>query len=308
MQSQSSKPVPLRGTQSLVGVMSYVWKNPSLTAIELLWRWLAAVPLLWLAWHALAAPIASVPWNSVALETMTFFEPVRSVKVLAQQAALYGPAFRATAAWWVPAAFLVWGLASALGRTFTLRRAGGLVQSGWLLMFMYRLVRAIAFLGLLFVWGLGLRAVLHATITTPGRLGGEPNLVLFTAEAVGLTLAAFMLWSLVVWLFDLPPLLALTGARLSSAQRAHLRSKLIETNLVMGIVRVALFVLALTFSASPLPFQSRETQTYIDVWWVGVGIFYIVASDFFHVVRRVTYLRLLESVAGQTNATDASAS
>ena len=76
----------------------------------------------------------------------------------------------------------------------------------------------------------------------------------------------------------------------------------------MGIVRVALLVLALTFSASPLPFQSRETQAYISVWWVGVAVFYILGSDFFHVVRRVTYLRLLQSIANATNAGAAPAS
>ena len=70
----------------------------------------------------------------------------------------------------------------------------------------------------------------------------------------------------------------------------------------MGIVRVILFVLSLTFSASPLPFQSQETQSYINVWWVGVALFYILSSDFFHVVRRVTYLQLLQSTAPQTNA------
>lgn len=292
----------------MVGVMSFVWKHPSLTGLELLWRWVAAAPLLWLAWHALAARAAATPLDSAALETMTFFEPVRSVKVLAAQARLFWPLFRQTALWWGPLAFLVWAAASALGRTVTLCRADRTLSPAWLRMLSYRLLRAALFLALLGAWAWALRAALHSTITTPATQGAEPNLVLFTAETVGLTLAAFMVWSLAVWSLDLPPLLAMTGLTLTPKAKAHLRSKLIETNLVMGIVRVALFVLSMTFSASPLPFQSRETQAYINVWWVGVAVFYIVTSDFFHVVRRVTYLRLLQSIAHETNAAVASAS
>ncbi len=288
--------------------MSFVWKHPSLTGMELLWRWLAAVPLLWLAWHALARTAGVIPLDSVALGSMTFFEPVRSVTVLASQADLYLPLLRHTARWWVPLAVLFWGAMSALGRTTVLWRADRTLRPRWALMLAFRLLRAQIFFGLLALWGRALLAALHATITTPGRLGAEPNLVLFTAESVGLTLAAFMLWSVTVWIFDLPPLVAMTQSRLTVGERSHLRSKLIETNLVMGIVRVALFVLAMTFSASPLPFQSQETQAYINVWWVGVVIFYVVSSDFFHVVRRVTYLRLLQTIAAETNVTETSAS
>ncbi len=283
--------------------MSFVWRHPSLTAMELLWRWLAAAPLLWLGWHALAPHATAIPLDSTALGGMTFFEPVRSVGVLASQLELYLPLLKATARWWVPLAFLVWAVFSALGRTLVLRRADGELQAGWWLMLAYRLVRALSFLGVLACWGFAVLAALHATITGPGERGAEPNIVLFTAEAVGLTLAAFMVWSLSVWLLDLPPLAAMAQARLNPSQRSHLRSKLIETNLVMGIVRVALFVLAMTFSASPLPFQSQETQAYINVWWVGVALFYVVTSDYFHVVGRVTYLRLLQTIAGESNVT-----
>ncbi len=288
--------------------MSFVWKRPRLTLTELAWRWLAAVPLLWLGWHVLAPELQALPLDSTALAGMTFFEPVRSVKVLASQTDLYLPWVRAAARWWVPLAFLVWGVMSTLGRTETLRRTDPGLRSRWSLMLGVRLLRALTFLGVVALWGYAVRSALHATITTPGRTGAEPNLVLFTAETVGLTLAAFMIWSLVAWRLDLEPLLAMTGARLNRAQQAHLRSKLIETNMVMGIVRVALFVLAMTFSASPLPFQSRETQAYINVWWVGVAIFYVVSSDFFHVVGRVTFLRLLQTIAEETNASAQTAS
>ena len=68
--------------------------------------------------------------------------------------------------------------------------------------------------------------------------------------------------------------------------------KLIEINLVMNIVRIALIVLAMVFSASPLPFSSVETQTFLNCWWGGVAWLYLGMSDYFHVVRSAAYLSL----------------
>ncbi len=321
-------PVPVRGTQSMVGVMAFVWKHPSLTGLELAWRWMAAAPLLWLAWHRLSPALRSIPIDYDRLENLTFFEPVRSVGILAGQLRPFEPALKGVAVWFVPLALILWTALATLGRTAVLRRASrswrsprtegraGVTAEGDRPRIHLRparfaalaFLRALSFVALLGVWWLGILGAVRVTIVTPGRMGAEPNLVLFTAELVGLTLAAFLLWATTVWWIDLSALEASIAPGPGKTQGAHLRSKLIETNLVMGIVRVALFVLAMTFSASPLPFQSQETQAYINVWWVGVAIFYIVVSDLFHVVRRVTYLRLLQTIAVETNVTARSAS
>jgi len=61
---------------------------------------------------------------------------------------------------------------------------------------------------------------------------------------------------------------------------------------VMGIVKIALIVLAMVFSATPLPFESMTTPEFLMWWWGGVTVLYLVASDFFHVTRLVAYLEL----------------
>ena len=66
-----------------------------------------------------------------------------------------------------------------------------------------------------------------------------------------------------------------------------------EINLVMGIVKIALIVLAMVFSATPLPFQTVTTPEFLAWWWAGVAMLYLVGSDFFHVARLVAYLGLL---------------
>ncbi len=303
---QARSPTPLRGTQSLVGVITFVLRHPSLTALELLWRWLAAGPLLWLAWHRLAPTFQVIPLDAVALGGMTFFEPVRSVAVLVRQLTPFRAPLVATAKWWVPLALLVWAALATLGRTAVLRRADASLRSHYGPMAIVNLVRAAAFGLLLYLWFRAVTSAVYLTVIAPGRTGGEPSLVLLTAVMVITTLIFFLAWSLNIWVLDLLPLRRMTGLQLTRAQRKQLRAKLVETNLVMGIVRVILLVLALTFSASPLPFQSRETQAYINVWWVGVAVFYILSSDLFHVVRRIAYLRLLQSVAGAESAPSSS--
>jgi hypothetical protein len=83
------------------------------------------------------------------------------------------------------------------------------------------------------------------------------------------------------------------GASLKAAfQLGPVKAKLVEINLVMGIVKIALIVLAMVFSASPLPFESVATEGFLLWWWAGVTVLYFVGSDFFHVARLVAYLDL----------------
>jgi hypothetical protein len=72
---------------------------------------------------------------------------------------------------------------------------------------------------------------------------------------------------------------------------------MVEINLVMGIVKLALIVLAMVFSATPLPFQSVATPEFMRWWYVAVAIWYFVASDFFHVARLVAYADYAEAEA-----------
>jgi hypothetical protein len=62
-------------------------------------------------------------------------------------------------------------------------------------------------------------------------------------------------------------------------------AKLVEINLVMGIVKLALLVLAMVLSAAPLPFSDQLGPDALHVVWAAATIFYFVASDYFQVVR-----------------------
>jgi uncharacterized membrane protein len=71
-----------------------------------------------------------------------------------------------------------------------------------------------------------------------------------------------------------------------------LRGKLVEINLVMGIAKIALIVLAMVFSATPLPFEDAVSGGALYAWWAVVTVLYLVASDFFQVARVMAFVEL----------------
>ena len=62
-------------------------------------------------------------------------------------------------------------------------------------------------------------------------------------------------------------------------------AKLIEINMVMGIVKLALVVLAMVLSAAPLPFSDQLGPDALHAVWAAATVFFLVASDYFQVVR-----------------------
>jgi len=66
--------------------------------------------------------------------------------------------------------------------------------------------------------------------------------------------------------------------------------KLAEINLVLGIVKLALFVVAMVFSAAPLPFSDELGPGALHCVWAASAVFFLVADDFFQVVRLKAFL------------------
>jgi len=59
----------------------------------------------------------------------------------------------------------------------------------------------------------------------------------------------------------------------------------------MGIVKLALLVLAMVFSATPLPFESVMQGAPLYFWWGLVTLLYLIASDFFQVARLMAFVQ-----------------
>jgi hypothetical protein len=202
------------------------------------------------------------------------------------------------ALWLVPVLLVAWVVISSVGRTAVLRRMDSGLHARVGTLMVLQAIRMTALLGCFGLWFGCLRWVANVAVTQPIAAGQEPNFVLYSGMMIVSTLGLFTAWAVVSWALSVAPLLAMlnnvgAGKSLRAAFRLGvLKSKLVEVNLVLGIVKIALIVLGMVFSATPLPFESVTTPEFLRGWWIGVTLLYLVESDFFHVARLMAYLEL----------------
>lgn len=290
--------VPVRGTQSFVHTMSACWVRPSLTGLEVAWRWAFGAPAAALVVYEALRVLGATQVDIGALRRMSVLDPMQVATTLTETANKLLPGAVHVAKWLVPLLLLAWVIVSSIGRTIVLRRVDPQLHARRVTLMALQAVRMAALVGSFAVWFACLRAAARVAVNGPIAAGQEPNLVLYCALTIVTTLGLFTLWAVVSWALSVAPLLAMlrnmgAGASLAAAFRlGPVRSKLVEINLVMGIVKIALIVLAIVFSASPLPFESVATPDFMLRWYSAVTVLYLIASDFFHVVRIVAYLEL----------------
>jgi len=292
---------PVRGTQSFVHTLTACWKRPSLTALEVLWRWAFGAPAAALMAYQALGVWREAHVDTTALRQMSLLDPMSAAATLTQVGTQLLPPVLRVAEWLAPLLLVVWVIVSSVGRVAVLRHVDAQLQARPGTLMLLQAVRLTALAGSFALWFVLLQAAGEVAVKLPIAAGRDPNLVLYCAIAIVATLGMFILWAVVSWVLSVAPLLAMlhnlgAGASLAAAFRlGPLRSKLVEINLVMGIVKIALIVLAMVASASPLPFESVATPQFMAWWYGGVTILYLIASDLFHVVRLVAYLELWKS-------------
>ena len=294
---------PLRGTQSLVGFMGWAFRRPSLTVLEVAWPWLFGIHLLLVCWRQAKQIVAAFPVESSGFNSIDPQNPWVAIVQLANVVAYYRSPVLAVLRWLVPSAAIVWVVISGVGRNLVLKRIDPrlrfrptpmiALQAAWL-----------ALLALTcWLWFRSMQwvAVTHITAT------GDPDLVGYAAWVITLSLAFYTLWALTSWALSIAPLLMLLEDRSAiSALGQSLRlgkpftSKLAETNLVMGIVKLMLIVLAMVFSAAPLPFSDELGSDALHFAVLTSTILYFVASDFFHIARLKGFIEFWRTFRGSS--------
>jgi hypothetical protein len=282
----------LRGTQSLVHIFGYCWSRPSLLLIELAWRWLYGAPALLLIYYESSRLLASVPLAATGIYDFSLQDTDRATVVLANVWEALTPPLFPLLSWLAPLLGLGWAVASGFGRSYVLRRYDPALPFRPLAMVALQVLRVVALGASFVVWYQAIEWSANATLAV-----GEPNLVLYFALVICISLGIFTFWALVSWVFSVAPLIALLentsalGCLGRSLRLGPLTSKLVEVNLVLGIVKLALVVLAMVFSATPLPFASVMVGTPLYLWWAAVTLVYFAASDFFQLARLVAFIR-----------------
>jgi hypothetical protein len=297
---------PLRGTQSLVGQMGWVSGRPRIIAIEIGWRWLFGIPFLAVCWVEGQRILADVPPASAGLDSINSQNPWQASVQLAHAWTLYAPHVGATLRWLTPLSALLWVVVSGLGRSVVLKRIDPelatrirfrplqmiALQTGWLVL-----------LGATW-WG-WFRAMEWVAATHISN-GGEPDLIGFAIWLIFLSLGFFTEWALASWTFSIAPIVmlledrsALSALGQSPRLGKEFTGKLVEINMVMGIVNLALIVLAMVLSAAPLPFSDELGADALHMISLAAIVFYLVASDYFQVVRLKGFVEFWKMYRGR---------
>ena len=268
--------------------MGEVFRRPSLIAIEIAWRWLFGIPFLLVCFGQAQQILAAFPLESSGFNSIDTQNPWVAAVQLANVASYYEPHVLAVLRWLLPVAALAWVVVSGLGRSLLLRRmeartaisphrndrsAGRMVGSAG--SHAFGVVRFHA-MGGCHAHCCGRRArsgrLFHlGHLSRPRVLHGVCARQLATVDRAapgpaGTALRAFCPWP---------------SLRLGRP----FTGKLAEINLVLGIVKLALIVVAMVLSAAPLPFSDELGPSAMHIVWAASILFYLVANDFFQVVR-----------------------
>ena len=284
----------VRSTQSLVSILAECWRQPGLIARELAWRWLFGLPALALLSSCAQRLLAILFAANTGIEDFSLQRPVAAAQLVRAAYLAVAPAALHLAAWVAPLLLLGWAAASGIGRAFVLRK---LIPSGRpraVSLCLLQLLRVSALALTVAAWFVMVRAAAARTIVDQPP-GVEPAMVAFAAWLICLSIGSFIVWALWSWLLSIASVLMVAEDRsLPSALAAGLRQgrltmQLVEINLVLGIVKLALIVLAMVFSAIPLPFEAQMSGPVLHLWYVVVAIWYLAASDFFQVGRLAAF-------------------
>jgi hypothetical protein len=292
---------PVRGTQLLVEHISGVFRRPLLLAVEVGWRWLFGIPFLWICRQQARQILAAHPLESSGLDSLDTQNPWVAAIQIANGFAFYQPHVLAVLRWLLPAAAVIWIVLSGMGRALLLRRMEAqtrfrpmaimAINGGWLALFAL----------VVWAWLLSMQWLAATHI----RAAGEPDLVGYFIGAIVLSLGLFTVFALASWPFSIASVVASLGDRsVLSAFAESLRlggpftSKLVEINLVLGIVKLALIVLAMVFSAAPLPFGDELGSATLHLVSAASLVFYVVANDLFQIVRLKAFLEFWKVFRG----------
>ena len=288
---QSSKQV--RGTQTLVDQMGWVMKRPVLSLLEIGWRWLFGIPFLWLCWEQWQKILVILPPEATGYYVIDKMNPWIAAVQLGGVWDQYQPHVWAVLVWFAPIAAIAWSIVSGIGRAAVLHRlepgvryrpfAMMVLQGAWLVL-----------LGLTFwLWFAGIHWIAATHITT----NGEADLVGYSIWAIFVSLGLFTVWALISWPVTIAPMLMLKENRgpLSALKESFrlgrtFTSKLMEINLVTGIAKMMIIVLAMVFAAAPLPFSDQLGPQALEVISAVSIVFYLVANDYFQVVRLKSFM------------------
>jgi hypothetical protein len=297
----SSRAEQIRGTQTLVDQMGWMFRHPAVVASEVAWRWTFGIPFLLVCRARLQHILVTLTPQESGLSNINAQNPWIAAEQLSRAWWKYQPLIALELRWIAPIAVLAWLFISATGRNLALKLACPGIRFRPAGMIVLQAIWLALFGGICWGW---FRAVSWAA-ATHFRPGTEPDLIGFAIWLIFLSLGFFTVWALLGWMVSVAPvLMLLEKCSVASALRLTLKlgrpftSELVEIGMVMGIVNLALIVVAMVLSAAPLPFSDELGAGALHVVWAGAAVFYLIAHDYFQVVRLKCFVQFWKIFRG----------
>lgn len=250
----------------------------------------------------------AVPWHATGIDNLSvnqlLTDPMRASMTLSDFFSLVLPGAGHTLVWLAPLLLVWWVLCSTLGRAALLRRLEPTMRSRPVTLIALQALRLLPIVAIALAWWFGQRGLGAIAIVDPILRGGEPLTMLYVGGTIVLSLSLFVLAAGIGWVFTAAPVLSMRdnlgpiAGLIATAKLRNIRGSLFEINMVLAIVKIMLLVLAVAFSAFPLPFANVMTEGYIAIWSGIIAVWYFAASDLFHVARLRAYVTLLQDSRG----------
>ena len=294
---------PVRGTQRMVDQMGWVFTRPRITLLEIAWRWIFAIPFLYVCWRQAQLIAIALPPDRAGMNLLDSQNPWISGVQLGVVWANYLPYVLHVVAWLAPAGFVAWSIIAGFGRALVFKRLEpGIPYRPLPIMFLQACWLALL-MGIFAAWYASIQRIAATHLANPAA----PDLVGYSIWAIFVSLGLFTLWTVISWPIAIAPILVLLERRspLSALARSFrlgktFTAKLIEINLAMGIVTLMLIVLAMVFSSAPVPFAEELGNGALHFALALSFLFYCVASDYFQVVRLKAFIGFWNIFRGQS--------
>src|SRR6185369_15674031 len=102
--------------------MGWVFQRPSITALEVLWRWVFGVPFLLVCWTRLHFILTALSLRASGLSEINGQNPWIVAAQLSDGLARYKPFVASELYWLAPIAAMIWIVVSNVSRNLVLRR------------------------------------------------------------------------------------------------------------------------------------------------------------------------------------------
>lgn len=269
-----------------------VGRDPALVIIEIGWRWsFGAIAVLIAAFSAYLI-LDRIALDPRRLQAMAALNPLQLAQYIVE-----GMASIHTLLWRVALLMglvlsSIWILFSALGRYATLARPALNPGASLPMCFVVSALRAMLTLAGVIAWFFA--GLFAAAVGSSATRDAMPNFGIMSAILFLAFLVIVSVWSTLNWFLSLVPLRnepTLSEALLSTlAMIRSRRDELLEISIVSGIVRAALFGVAILLSVAAGSVITNARMLLVDL--LAISLLYFLIADFLYVAKFVAFGKL----------------